>query len=222
MLFTTLDWLLSLPALPAQSTACGIEMRRGDRERLGLVSTVLFRKYLFWELINVYFLLINIYFKWNKINVIKIKNNTHFTDERAFWLSRGGGGVVTGMLAGINLSKPGMKLLNRGWIYQSRKKHNNHVTMSNNNMQTSEQHIQIFTITQINFVSISADRNNAWRVTVPLFKIHPVHSTFTKYAHCPCFVVPISTNRNDYTIGTHNLNAWLPRLFTQTGTISVD
>ena len=86
-------WLTPVTACGSQSTACGIEIRHGDRERLGLLSTVLFRKIFVLRIHECLFFIKKIISNKIKINYIKIQNNTHFIDERAFGLCRGWGDV---------------------------------------------------------------------------------------------------------------------------------
>ena len=127
MLFTTLDWLLSLPVDHSRQPVA----LKWDGESLGLVSTVFLGKYLIWELI-IFFLLIKKIFLSNKIKCYQNTKQYIFYWLMSSWIVVGRV-PVTGMLAGMNLSKPGMNLSKPGMnLSNPGKKHNNHVIIDSN------------------------------------------------------------------------------------------
>ena len=78
-----------------------------DRKSIGLVSTVFFRKkYLFWELVNVFFIK-KYFFQIKLYKMISRYKTMHILLINVHLYCRGRI-PVTGMLAGMNLSKPGM------------------------------------------------------------------------------------------------------------------
>ena len=119
-------WLTPATACGSQSTACGIEMRRGQ-PWIGV--NCIFEESICSQ--NWCYLLNRKIFFQIKLNKMISKYKTiHILLTNVHLDCRGGRVPVTGMLTGMNMSKPGMNLSKPGMnLSKPGKKHNNHVIM---------------------------------------------------------------------------------------------
>ena len=114
-------WLTPVTACGSQSTACGIEMRRGQP---GIGVNFIFaakmnKKYSFQIKLN------KMISQYKTMHILLA--NVHLD-----WGGGGGGVPVTKMLARMNLSKPDMNLSKPGMnLSNPGEKHNNHVIITN-------------------------------------------------------------------------------------------
>ena len=128
MLFTTLDWPLSLPVDHSRQPVA----LKWDGGSLGLVSTLFFQQKCFDLRFH------NCFFFKQKIYLFQIKLNEMISEYKTMHiiltvhLDCRGRVPVTGMLAGMNMSKPGMNLSKPGMnLSKPGEKHNNHVMIYN-------------------------------------------------------------------------------------------